>query len=95
MGKESEEYLALTSTMTMAALSLAVLFFQDAPADPSAAPAAAPVAAHSSAIADMLHNSGPMAITRAGISRGRARLAGQDHAPRQAFAPYGRFELLV
>ena len=47
--------------MTLAAFSLAVLLFQDA-TDTGAAPAAAPVANHSSALADMLHNSGPTAI---------------------------------
>ena len=48
--------------MTLVAASLAVLFFQDA-ADPGAAPVAPVAANHSSALADMLHNSGPVAIT--------------------------------
>jgi biopolymer transport protein TolQ len=47
----------------MSLVCFALMMFQDA-ADPTAAPAALPPAdAHSSAIVDMLHNSGPTAIT--------------------------------
>ncbi|MFC6644484.1 MotA/TolQ/ExbB proton channel family protein [Granulicella cerasi] len=47
--------------MTTAVLSIAMLWLQDAATDPAAMP---PVTkAHSSALLDMLHNSGPMALT--------------------------------
>jgi biopolymer transport protein TolQ len=45
--------------MAIGLVSLAMMLFQDAPD----AAAGAPVGAHTSAIADMLHNSGPTAMT--------------------------------
>ncbi|MDE1161863.1 MAG: MotA/TolQ/ExbB proton channel family protein [Acidobacteriaceae bacterium] len=50
--------------MTTAVISLATIWLQDAVDPATAAPVAPPVsAAHSSALLDMIHNSGPVALT--------------------------------
>jgi biopolymer transport protein TolQ len=50
--------------MTLLALAL---FLQDAATDPTVDPASLPAPAHSSALLDMLHNSGPTALVVLGI----------------------------